>query len=70
MQTKQCPVIHQGEFVATVEQRRVWHYVIKRANSGEVVSDGWSGELAEAVESADRQLSLLSKHETELPKTS
>ena len=59
MQIKYGPTIHQGNFVATVEQHRTWRYVIKRADTGEAVYDGWSGELGEAVQTADHHIALL-----------
>ena len=68
MQIKQGPVMHQGQFSATVEQHRMWRYVIKRADSDVVLYDGWSGDLEEAVETADRQLSFLCETEQTLPK--
>jgi hypothetical protein len=67
MQIKQGPVIHQGQFVATLEQHRIWRYIIKRSGSEEVLYDGWSGEFEDAVETADRQLAFLCD-ETALPK--
>jgi hypothetical protein len=70
MRTKQGPVIHQGDLVASVEQHRVWRYTIRRAKGGEVLLDGWTGELGDAIESADRQLSRLCGPETALPKAS
>jgi hypothetical protein len=35
-----------------------------------VLYDGWGGDLAEAVETADRQLSFLCEAEASLPKAS
>jgi hypothetical protein len=40
MQIKQGPIIHQGQFVATVEQHRMWRYMIKRVDSEVVLYDG------------------------------
>ncbi len=68
MQMKQGPTIHQGPFVATLEQHRMWRYVIKRADNGQVVYDGWSSELLDAVETADRQLTVLCDETESLPK--
>lgn len=70
MQIKQGPTIHQGQFVAALEQHRMWHYVVKRVGSSEVLLDGWSSELPEAVETADRQLTLLCESEAALPTAS
>ncbi len=70
MQTKQGPVIHQGQFVASVEQHRIWRYIVKRVNSEVVLYDGWSGDLQEAVETADRQLTFLCDAAATLPKAS
>jgi hypothetical protein len=70
MRTKQGPVIHQGEFVASLEQHRLWRYTIKRVKNGEVLLDGWTGELGDAIESADRQLSHLCGPDAALPKAS
>ena len=64
------PTIHQGDFVATVEQHRMWRYVIKRVDSDEVLYDGWSGELGEAVATADRHISLLCSNDGALAKAS
>jgi hypothetical protein len=70
MQIKRGPIIHQGQFTATVEKHHMWRYVIKRADSEIVLYDGWGGDLAEAVETADRQLSFLCEAEASLPKAS
>jgi hypothetical protein len=70
MRIRQGPVIHQGQFVATVEQHRVWRYIVKRVDSEVVLYDGWSGELEEAVETADRQLTFLCDAAATLPKAS
>jgi hypothetical protein len=70
MQIKQGPTIHQGQFVADIEQHRMWRYIVKRVGSGEVLYDGWSSELDDAVETADRQLSLLCESELGLAKAS
>ena len=70
MQIKQGPTIHQGQFTATVEQHRMWRYVIKRVDGEEVLYDGWSSELQDAVETADRQLNFLCDAEASLPKAS
>jgi hypothetical protein len=70
MQIKQAPVIHQGQFTATVEKHHMWRYVIKRADSEIVLYDGWGNDLAEAVETADRQLSFLCDAEASLAKAS
>jgi hypothetical protein len=70
MQIKQGPIIHQGQFVATVEQHRIWRYIVKRVDSEVVLYEGWSGELQEAVETADRQISFLCDAEVALPKAS
>ena len=70
MQIKQGPIIHQGEFVAAVEQHRMWRCIIKRKDSEEVLYDGWSDEQEDAVEIADRQLTFLCDAEASLPKAS
>ena len=68
MQIKQGPTIHQGQFVAAIEQHRIWRYVVKRADKGEMLYDGWSSELEDAIETADRQLNFLCQSEAALPK--
>jgi len=70
MQIKQGPIIHQGQFVASVEQHRIWRYIVKRVDSEVVLCDGWSGDLQEAVETADRQLTFLCDAAATLPKAS
>lgn len=70
MQIKYGPTIHQGQFVATVEQHRMWRYVIKKVDSDEVLYDGWSGELGEAIQTADRHIALLCANEASLAKAS
>jgi len=70
MQIKQGPIIHQGRFSAAVEEHRVWRYIIKRVDSEIVLCDGWSDELEEAVDTADRQLTFLCDAEATLPKAS
>jgi len=68
MQIKQGPVIHQGQFTASVEQHRMWRYTIKRVGTEEVLYDGWSSELEDAVATADRQISFLNEAEAILPR--
>jgi len=70
MQVKKGPIMHQGQFAATVEQHHMWRYVIKRKDSDEVLYDGWTGDLEEAVATADRQLSFLCEADSTLPKAS
>jgi hypothetical protein len=70
MRIKQGPVMHQGQFSATVEQHRMWRYVIKQAGSDVVLYDGWSGDPEEALETADCQLSFLCETDPKLPKAS
>jgi hypothetical protein len=70
MQIKYGPTIHQGQFVATVEQHRIWRYIIKRVDSEEVLYEGWSGELGEAVQTADRHIARLCTIQTDLAKAS
>jgi len=70
MQIKRGPVIYQRQLTATVEQHHMWRYAIKRADSEIELYEGWSGDLAEAVETADRQLSFLCVAEATLPKAS
>ena len=48
----------------------MWRYVIKRADNGQVVYDGWSSELLDAVETADRKLTVLCDEAEGLPKAS
>jgi hypothetical protein len=48
----------------------MWRYVIKRVDSDEVLYDGWSGELGEAVATADRHISLLCSNDGALAKAS
>jgi hypothetical protein len=70
MQIKQGPTIRQGQFMAVIEHHRMWRYVVKRTDNGEVLYDGWSSELQDAVETADRQLSVLCESQVSLPKAS
>jgi hypothetical protein len=70
MRIKDGPIIHQGDFVASLEQHRIWRYIIQRTDNGEVLYDGWTGELPEAVETADRHLSMLCEATPALPKAS
>jgi hypothetical protein len=70
MQINRGPVLHQGKFMATVEKHEVWRYVIRQADDETVLYDGWGGDLAEAVETADRQLSFLCDAEASIRKAS
>jgi len=70
MQINRGPVLHQGKFMATVEKHEVWRYVIREAESEAVLYDGWGGDLAEAIETADRQLGYLCDAEESIQKAS
>ena len=59
-------MIIRRPFIASLEEHKIWRYVIKDTTTGTVVYDGWAGDLEEARQTAERQLAWM--FEVPLPK--